>query len=74
MVAIISFLELLNLKANSQVLRRTESDIICHVPLQVSAIVSFLLGSERAEQIQIFAGDVVPRKKPDPVWLPVSIE
>ncbi|KAJ8536558.1 hypothetical protein K7X08_034959 [Anisodus acutangulus] len=32
----------------------------------VSAIVSFLLGPERAEQIQIYAGDVVPRKKPDP--------
>ncbi|GAU50317.1 hypothetical protein TSUD_136130 [Trifolium subterraneum] len=32
----------------------------------VSAIVSFLLGSERAEKIKIFAGDVVPRKKPDP--------
>ncbi|XP_050377832.1 CBBY-like protein isoform X2 [Argentina anserina] len=33
----------------------------------VSAIVSFLLGPERAEKIQIFAGDVVPRKKPDPL-------
>ncbi|XP_058749102.1 CBBY-like protein [Vicia villosa] len=32
----------------------------------VSAIVSFLLGPERAEKIPIFAGDVVPRKKPDP--------
>ncbi|KAL7138801.1 hypothetical protein ABFS83_09G006800 [Erythranthe nasuta] len=32
----------------------------------VSAVVSFLLGPERAEKIQIFAGDVVPRKKPDP--------
>lgn len=32
----------------------------------VSAIVSFLLGPERAEKIQIYAGDVVPRKKPDP--------
>lgn len=32
----------------------------------VSAIVSFLLGSDRAEKIKIFAGDVVPRKKPDP--------
>ncbi|KAH0459131.1 hypothetical protein IEQ34_011945 [Dendrobium chrysotoxum] len=32
----------------------------------VSAIVSFLLGSERADKIKIFAGDVVPRKKPDP--------
>ncbi|GMI72209.1 hypothetical protein like AT3G48420 [Hibiscus trionum] len=32
----------------------------------VSAVVSCLLGPERAEQIQIFAGDVVPRKKPDP--------
>lgn len=34
---------------------------------QVSAIVSCLLGPERAEKIKIFAGDVVPRKKPDPV-------
>ncbi|KAL8215901.1 hypothetical protein R6Q57_022738 [Mikania cordata] len=32
----------------------------------VSAIVLFLLGPERAAKIQIFAGDVVPRKKPDP--------
>ncbi|EXB90592.1 hypothetical protein L484_008192 [Morus notabilis] len=32
----------------------------------VSAIVSFLLGPKRAEKIKIFAGDVVPRKKPDP--------
>ncbi|XP_073145174.1 CBBY-like protein [Henckelia pumila] len=32
----------------------------------VSAVVYFLLGPERAEKIQIFAGDVVPRKKPDP--------
>ncbi|TXG51348.1 hypothetical protein EZV62_023872 [Acer yangbiense] len=32
----------------------------------VSAIVSFLLGPERADKIKIFAGDVVPRKKPDP--------
>ena len=32
----------------------------------VSAIVSCLLGPARAEKIQIFAGDVVPRKKPDP--------
>ncbi|KAJ4712491.1 Haloacid dehalogenase-like hydrolase domain-containing protein [Melia azedarach] len=32
----------------------------------VSAIVSCLLGPERADKIQIFAGDVVPRKKPDP--------
>lgn len=32
----------------------------------VSAIVSCLLGSDRAENITIFAGDVVPRKKPDP--------
>ncbi|XP_057547989.1 CBBY-like protein isoform X2 [Amaranthus tricolor] len=32
----------------------------------VSAIVSCLLGPERAAKIQIFAGDVVPKKKPDP--------
>lgn len=32
----------------------------------VSAVVSLLLGPDRAEKIQIFAGDVVPRKKPDP--------
>jgi hypothetical protein len=37
--------------------------------LQVSAIVSCLLGPDRAEKITIFAGDVVPRKKPDPVSL-----
>lgn len=35
--------------------------------MQVSAIVSFLLGPDRANKITIFAGDVVPRKKPDPV-------
>ncbi|XVF54608.1 hypothetical protein PTKIN_Ptkin05aG0195400 [Pterospermum kingtungense] len=32
----------------------------------VSAVVSCLLGPECAEKIKIFAGDVVPRKKPDP--------
>ena len=32
----------------------------------VSAIVSVMLGQERAESIPIFAGDIVPRKKPDP--------
>ncbi|KAK6920586.1 Haloacid dehalogenase-like hydrolase [Dillenia turbinata] len=32
----------------------------------VSAIVSCLLGPDRAEKIKIFAGDVVPKKKPDP--------
>ncbi|KAK9995559.1 hypothetical protein SO802_020245 [Lithocarpus litseifolius] len=32
----------------------------------VSAIVACLLGPERAGKIKIFAGDVVPRKKPDP--------
>eukprot|EP00897_Mesotaenium_endlicherianum_P004140 jgi/Mesen1/3754/ME000205S03014 len=32
----------------------------------VSAIVRVMLGSERAAQILIFAGDVVPKKKPDP--------
>ncbi|KAL2644840.1 hypothetical protein R1flu_012427 [Riccia fluitans] len=32
----------------------------------VSAIVRVMLGEERAGQIQIFAGDIVPRKKPDP--------
>ena len=26
-----------------------------------------MLGPDRAEKIRIFAGDVVPRKKPDPV-------
>ncbi|CAM8977813.1 unnamed protein product [Rhodiola kirilowii] len=40
----------------------------------VSAIVSFLLGPERAEQIQIFAGDVVPRKKPDPAIYNLAAE
>jgi len=32
----------------------------------VSAIVSFLLGPNRAKKITIFAGDVVPLKKPNP--------
>ncbi|XP_078447295.1 haloacid dehalogenase-like hydrolase (HAD) superfamily protein [Wolffia australiana] len=32
----------------------------------VSAIVSFLLGPQQAEKILIFAGDIVPKKKPDP--------
>lgn len=32
----------------------------------VSAIVRVLLGAERAAKIRIFAGDVVPKKKPDP--------
>ncbi|TJX49676.1 HAD family hydrolase, partial [Soehngenia saccharolytica] len=32
----------------------------------VSAIVQGLLGSERAQEMSIFAGDIVPRKKPDP--------
>lgn len=35
--------------------------------MQVAAIVSFLLGPDKADKITIFAGDVVPRKKPDPV-------
>jgi HAD superfamily hydrolase (TIGR01509 family) len=32
----------------------------------VGAVIRVLLGPERAERIHIFAGDVVPRKKPDP--------
>ncbi|KAG0626276.1 hypothetical protein M758_2G116000 [Ceratodon purpureus] len=32
----------------------------------VSAIVRVMLGDERADVMKIFAGDVVPRKKPDP--------
>lgn len=32
----------------------------------VSSIVTGLLGPDRAQSITIFAGDVVPRKKPDP--------
>eukprot|EP01018_Ginkgo_biloba_P023215 Gb_22620 [translate_table: standard] len=32
----------------------------------VSAIVQYLLGPQRAEVMSIFAGDIVPRKKPDP--------
>jgi HAD superfamily hydrolase (TIGR01509 family) len=32
----------------------------------VSAIVRVMLGDERAAAMQIFAGDVVPKKKPDP--------
>ncbi|KAE8668054.1 Haloacid dehalogenase-like hydrolase domain-containing protein [Hibiscus syriacus] len=34
--------------------------------LKIGSVVSCLLGTERAEKIQIFSGDVVPRKKPDP--------
>nr|ABK22941.1 unknown [Picea sitchensis] len=33
----------------------------------VSAIVQCLLGPPRADAISIFAGDIVPRKKPDPL-------
>lgn len=32
----------------------------------VSAIVRVMLGDERAAKIRIFAGDVVPKKKPNP--------
>ena len=32
----------------------------------VSAVVNVLLGPELGEKIRIFAGDVVPKKKPDP--------
>ncbi|KAL4284811.1 hypothetical protein GQ457_16G031520 [Hibiscus cannabinus] len=41
---------------------------VCSTSIEkaVSAVVSCLLGQERAEKIQIFAGDVVPHKKPDP--------
>ncbi|KAI8529130.1 hypothetical protein RHMOL_Rhmol12G0202500 [Rhododendron molle] len=39
---------------------------VCIIRFYVSAIVSCLLGPDRAEKITIFAGDVVPRKKPDP--------
>lgn len=34
--------------------------------LAVSAIVSGMLGQELAQSISIFAGDIVPKKKPDP--------
>ncbi|CAA3007476.1 haloacid dehalogenase-like hydrolase domain-containing At3g48420 [Olea europaea subsp. europaea] len=40
----------------------------------VSAIVSFLLGPQRVEKIQIYAGDVVPRKKPDPAIYMLAAE
>ena len=36
----------------------------------VGAIVRVMLGPERAAAMRIFAGDVVPRKKPDPVSEP----
>lgn len=36
----------------------------------VSAIVRVMLGPDRFRQMQIFAGDVVPKKKPDPVSKP----
>ena len=32
----------------------------------VSAVVNVLLGPELGEKIRIYAGDVVPKKKPDP--------
>ena len=32
----------------------------------VSKIVEVLLGSEVASQMKIYAGDIVPKKKPDP--------
>jgi beta-phosphoglucomutase-like phosphatase (HAD superfamily) len=32
----------------------------------VSTIVKVLLGDEVAQKMQVFAGDVVPKKKPDP--------
>ncbi|XP_020880375.1 CBBY-like protein [Arabidopsis lyrata subsp. lyrata] len=40
----------------------------------VSAIVSCLLGPERAEKIKIFAGDVVLKKKPDPAIYNLAAE
>ncbi|KAJ4896869.1 Haloacid dehalogenase-like hydrolase domain-containing protein [Raphanus sativus] len=40
----------------------------------VSAIVSCLLGPEKAEKIKIFAGDVVPKKKPDPAIYNLAAE
>ncbi|KAF3575019.1 hypothetical protein F2Q69_00061332 [Brassica cretica] len=40
----------------------------------VSAIVSCLLGPERADNIKIFAGDVVPKKKPDPAIYNLAAE
>ena len=40
----------------------------------VETVVRVLLGSERAERIRIFAGDVVPRKKPDPAIYDLAAE
>eukprot|EP00850_Spirogloea_muscicola_P023776 SM000387S14693 [mRNA] locus=s387:17036:19619:- [translate_table: standard] len=40
----------------------------------VSAIVRVMLGPERAKAIQIFAGDVVPKKKPDPAIYQLAAE
>eukprot|EP00850_Spirogloea_muscicola_P023567 SM000368S13750 [mRNA] locus=s368:19914:22027:- [translate_table: standard] len=42
--------------------------------LRVSAIVRVMLGPERASAIQIFAGDVVPKKKPDPAIYQLAAE
>lgn len=39
----------------------------------VSAVVK-LLGDELASQIRIFAGDVVPKKKPDPAIYNLAAE
>ncbi|MCF8481991.1 MAG: HAD-IA family hydrolase [Rhodospirillum sp.] len=40
----------------------------------VEAVVRVLLGSERAERIRVFAGDIVPRKKPDPAIYTLAAE
>lgn len=40
----------------------------------VGAVVRELLGPERADRIRIFAGDIVPRKKPDPAIYQLAAE
>jgi HAD superfamily hydrolase (TIGR01509 family) len=40
----------------------------------VQAVVDVMLGKERAKHITVFAGDVVPRKKPDPAIYNLAAE
>ncbi|XP_058192338.1 CBBY-like protein isoform X1 [Rhododendron vialii] len=74
-VAIDLFFDRLHLKCDAQLqllidqaLAKGVKVAVCSTSNEkaVSAIVSCLLGPDRAEKITIFAGDVVPRKKPDP--------
>ena len=39
----------------------------------VSAVVNVMLGPERAKDFEIYAGDMVPKKKPDPVSIDTNV-